>query len=413
MRPRCIPYKRRTMPLDKTDIANLLHRYKKGECSKEELLQLSQLLGTESTADLEEALVESILEESTEPAFDQQKFDDLYQSLLTRTTAHTNQPKRFRIWPFVAAASVVLVCTIFFYGYQQKVFRKPMAQAAKEEMDVQPGGNRASLTLADGSVVDLSDTQAGIVMEDDIKYNNGATVLKGKTVAAGKRNHAMVGYYELKTPRGGTYQLVLSDGTKVWLNAQSSLKYPANFDANERVVELDGEAYFAVAQDAHKPFRVITKSQQIDVLGTEFNVSAYGNGQATLTTLVNGRVHVTGAVAAAGGVTQMLLKPGQQAMNLNGAAVQVREVGLAPYVSWKRGFFYFDETKLSEAMDQLSRWYNLEVVYQGKMPETYFYGEINRNKTLQKVLNILREGGVEFSVEQAGEKTRLVVLPRT
>ncbi len=299
-------------------------------------------------------------------------------------------------WLSYAAALIVAVSIgISVYTGQRITHDSIHVDAA----DISPGGNRATLTLADGRTVNLKSTQTGIVMEDGIRY------VDGTEIAAVGHDAGASHILSLSTPKGGTYQIVLPDGTKVWLNSASVLRYPSQFSDSERIVELEGEAYFEVARNASIPFLVHTKSQTVEVLGTQFNISAYGDEGGTQTTLVAGKVQV----AMRNTRHSVLLAPGEQSV-LNGDTFIKRSVNVAAYIGWKNGVFYFDETPLQSAMTQLSRWYDVEVVYKhNDAPESHFYGEIDKNKPLSEVLDILQEGGVKFEVVKEGARNKLIV----
>ncbi len=401
------------MASEKTHIIYLLQRYKQGRCTEDELRQLHRYVSADQQADeIDEALATSLLEMGSEPQLKEEKLEYLYQAIAAKTTQTKQRRIRRSAWIYAAAASVLLAVTVSFYFYSHHVAQPDLPTTAVAEADVAPGGNRATLTLADGRVIKLSERQNGIVMHDRIRYDDGAAVLDDGGSTAAPADATAPVFYQLATPRGGTYQITLPDGTKVWLNAESSLTYPARFGDDERVVTLSGEGYFAVVRDERKAFKVITNGQQVDVLGTEFNVSAYADAKDIRTTLVEGRVRVGSVDGSAADIHSVVLNPGQQAENSGKGKIVIRDVNAASYISWKEGIFYFDETKLATAMDQLRRWYDVDVSYQGRIPDTHFYGEISRDKTLKEVLDILQEGGIRFSIEKEGKRNKLVVLPR-
>lgn len=301
---------------------------------------------------------------------------------------------RFQKWLPYAAAAVILAVLggtwVFLSGDRQKLVIDPILAAE----EVLPGGHRATLTLANGQRIDLSETQTGIIIaEENITYNDGDTLLV-------EPSKMLV----LTTPKGGTYQVTLSDGTKVWLNAASTLTYPSRFDEAERVVEVSGEAYFAVAKDKSKPFKVNSSGQAIEVLGTEFNISAYPEENEIKTTLVEGAVQLVNLASNA--VNK--LRPGEQAV-VSGATVNISKVSVEPYTAWKEGFFYFNNVQPRKAIEQVARWYDLEVVYEGNMPVTSVFGMIERTKRLDAVLKSLGKNGLDFEIRQRGSKKQLLV----
>lgn len=307
---------------------------------------------------------------------------------------------------WVAAAAVLLVtAAAWFFVRNGATVELPAQDVAYE---VLPGGNKATLTLADGRKVPLSTSRDGIVVaQDGITYSDGSTVIAG-AASKGTTNEAAA-MLSMTTPRGGTYRIMLADGTTVWLNAGSTLRYPVQFDPDERKVELEGEAYFEVQKTKGKriPFIVKSKGQDISVLGTEFNVSAYADEQTVRTVLVNGSVKVLAHEAKG----EVLLKPGEEAV-LSSEGIHTRQANIASVTAWKTGKFRFDDTELHDIMNQLSRWYDLEVQYRGEIKDKYFYGVMNRDQPLSDILDALQEGGVNFKVEQLDDGTaKLFVLP--
>ncbi len=280
-----------------------------------------------------------------------------------------------------AAAAVLVFVAVGLGVHWYADNEKPLKESADLQDDVGPGGNRATLTLADGRVLDLNDAQTGIVIGESIKYRDGSDVLAGMQTEE----------LQLVTPRGGTYQVTLADGTEIWLNAASSLTYPARFVDHERVVQLVGEAYFSVAKDDGRPFRVMSGGQEIEVLGTEFNVSAYSDDAAAKTTLVEGAVQIRHREAK----TVNRLSPGQQAI-LQTDGLLIKDVDVGPFVAWKEGYFHFDGTPFADMMLQLGRWYDIELVYEGARPSQTFTGKMSRNVSLMNVMRFFKGSGIDF-----------------
>jgi ferric-dicitrate binding protein FerR (iron transport regulator) len=274
----------------------------------------------------------------------------------------------------------------------------PAPQTAS--VDVQPGGSRARLTLADGSVVVLDNAKQGTLVrqgQTDVVNKNGQLIYQ-----PGKGSGAVL-YNTLTTLKGETYATVLSDGTKVWLNAGSSLRYPVAFDGLDRTVQITGEAYFEVAHNAQKPFHVRTGDMDVRVLGTHFNINAYGDEAMVTTTLLEGKVLVTKEKAVAA------LRPGQQATATIGepSIHVVDNVDLDEVVAWKNGFFQFSNTALPIVMRQLARWYDVEVQYQGEVPQIEVVGKLPRNLTLSQAMIILKQLKVKYTV--SGKK--IIIAP--
>jgi transmembrane sensor len=266
--------------------------------------------------------------------------------------------------------------------------------------DILPGGNRAVLTLADGSTISLDSAHTGNLASQGtaqvLKIRDGE--LKYDAAAAG--SHPTVSYNTLATPRGGQYKLLLADGTRVWLNAASSIRYPTTFTGADREVEISGEAYFEIAKNAAMPFRVLTVSKPgdndpmtIDVLGTHFNVNAYSDEPVARTTLLEGLVKVSKGKNAA------LLKPGEAAqLRKDGAMQRIPDVDLEAAVAWKDGLFEFSDEELPVILRQISRWYAIDIDYEGAVPTDRFTGSVSRNTTLSGVLKILKLSDIQVSV---------------
>lgn len=321
-----------------------------------------------------------------------------------------------RLLPYAAAVLVIAAVTIWGIWRPEVNLSQSSKVVGVAHTDIPPGGNRATLTLTDGRKIALSETQAGIVIGNHITYLDGSRVVEtGERSATGneplRTKNDKIAYALLSTPEGGTYRITLPDGTTVWLNSASSLKYPIQFDARERVVELTGEAYFDVARrrdhmdTGDVPFKVVSVGQTVEVLGTEFNITAYTNEPETKTTLVKGVVQIINHESN----LAKRLKPGEQTVNRDGN-ITVKRVDVTQFSAWKDGFFYFDEMEPGIAFSQLERWYGIDVVYQGRIPELGFFGMIDRNKPLSAVLKTLEKSGIKFKVEQTADKNRLIIL---
>ncbi len=261
-------------------------------------------------------------------------------------------------------------------------------EAAQQAAVVLPGGNKAVLTLADGSAVTLDSAGNQVIMQAGTAIRQQGGLLEYKD-----GENAAVGFNTLRTPRGGQFKITLGDGTRVWLNAASSLRYPTAFTENHRTVEVSGEAYFEVAKNAAKPFRVkISEENTITVLGTRFNVNAYADEASINTTLLEGSVQVTA------GSQSRVLQPGQQAQ-VTAAGITVAQADTEQAVAWKNEIFNFRNADVKTVMRQLSRWYDVEVEYKGAVPGSRFQGEIQRNLPLNDVLEGLQTTGIRFTLE--------------
>jgi len=342
---------------------------------------------------------------------------------------NSQQPRKHvvKLWPSLkrvaAVAAVFFLCAIsavyFLFSPTDKkdlfVKHKPVPTNNK----VLPGGNRAMLTLADGSNILLGNAPNGVLAKQANINIRKATAGNIVYNASDNIKPTQVLYNTITTPRGGQYQVTLSDGTKVWLNAASSLKFPAAFSTNERVVELTGEAYFEVAKltgtpvaghsGTRIPFRVITAGQTVEVLGTHFNINAYTDEATINTTLLEGSVKVVQARTNA----SQLLKPGQQAKLRDN--IRVFDVDASEAVAWKNGNFNFSHENISSIMRQVSRWYDIDIQYKGNITQEGFVGTISKFKDVAQVLDMLQlTGSVHFKTEndpEAPGKKRIIVMP--
>jgi transmembrane sensor len=312
---------------------------------------------------------------------------------ITLPFVETARPVRILQWWWAAAVVTgVLVAAAGYWWLQPTHSVAPVpAIAARYKNDVAPGGNKAILTLGDGSSITLDEAKNDTLGKQGntsiIKLQNGEVLYKdaGTTTA--------VTYNTLTTPRGGQYQLTLPDGTQVWLNAASSLHFPTSFTGNSREVALTGEGYFDVAPLPGKPFHVKVNGTEIAVLGTQFNVMAYTNEQVMAVTLLEGAVNVS-----KNGIVKKL-QPGQQARIPASNNITVTNVDTQGAVAWKNGFFIFERADIATVMRQLERWYDIEVVYEGTPREMHFGGGIQRSLPLSRVLNILEKNQVLFKIE--------------
>jgi transmembrane sensor len=355
---------------------------------------------------------ELLLEPEYEPIIQALK-QEMLAVIRQRIAADTSPPVReeprtgARIqWGRVAAAAVLIGAvatgTIFFANRKERVQTPATAdqKAAPAQTDIQPGGNKAVLTLADGTNIALDSAHTGRLTQQGnvqvLKIADGRLkydVVEGKIPSA-------VTYNILSTPKGGQYRLALPDGSQVWLNAASSIRYPTAFTGTDREVEITGEAYFEIAKNPSMPFRVHTVNHlgdadpmTIEVLGTHFNVNAYADEDAVRTTLLEGSVRIEK------GRHSGLLKPGQQAqLRPTGEIRWIPDADVEQATAWKNGVFEFDGEDLLVIMRQISRWYDVDVEYEGKLPVEPFTGRVSRNTSLSGVLKILKLSDVEVTV---------------
>lgn len=363
---------------EKEFYATLVQRYLNKQLSDPELELFSQL---SKEGKLDEQLANAWNVETGISEEDEQDYQ------------RVNRPKL--LWPRIAVAATILITlSAGLYFYFDTKPESEIVKYALVKQDVEPGGNKATLTLADGSKISLTDADNGQLAEQGgVKISKSANgQLVYSVVESGQRE---TGYNTITTPRGGIYQVNLPDGTRVWLNAASSIKFPTTFaHLNQRKVELQGEAYFEVSRNKKQPFIVQSGKQQVEVLGTHFNINSYEDESEVKTTLLEGSVKVS-----AGNV--ILLKPGQQSTvgASQGGRVKVSPANIEQAMAWKNGFFHFEKENLHSVLRQLARWYDIEVVYQVKRVDDEFMGDIPRGVKLSEVLKILEFEGTHFKIE--------------
>lgn len=305
---------------------------------------------------------------------------------------HTIRPEKNTGWKFGLAASLLLAilsCSYFFLA--EKTSRTP--GVVQTRLQEPPGPNKATLTLADGSILNLTDARGGTVAregETSIRKtgHNELIYRAPKTGSTDKRLNTIA------TPRGGTFTVILPDGSRVWLHAASSLTFPASFTGKERRVTMTGEAYFEVAKDAAKPFVVQASNSLIEVTGTRFNIMAYPEEGELKTTLVEGGVKFSNKAVNA------VLKPGQQAVWSETEKFRIAQVNTEQVLAWKNGYFIFIDEPLESVMRQIERWYDAEVIFHGDAAGLAFGGVISKSKSLASVLHIMElTGNVQFKTE--------------
>ena len=301
--------------------------------------------------------------------------------------------KRSPFWKYAAAAALFVVGSVTLYYASQNGEGKKATLAYHN--DVLPGGDKAILTLADGSTITLDNSSDGkLATQGDISIEKDA---KGQIVylVKGSAEEETQKINTLTTPAGGKFSVVLSDGSKVWLNASSSIKFPVAFDKDARKVEIKGEAYFEIEKDQHRPFYVVNGGAEIKVLGTHFNVMAYPDEYRSELTLLEGAVQFS-----KNGHSE-LLTPGKQILYTESIEdTKQRVANIEEVMAWKNDLFVFNNTNIDEIMKELTRWYNVKVKYDGEKPDISFTGVIPRNANVSKVLKALElTGDVVFGVE--------------
>jgi len=359
----------------RTDISAVLERIRMGEASPED-----------------EALAKSWLHQlngDQVPGVSDEEMEvigrEMWQYIQAREV-----PVR-RLWPRIAAAASILIALgagVFYISHKKQV---PMQTAQVIKQDIAPGHNQATLTLANGKKIILT------------KGLNGLLATQGKTAINASGNTIVynatkadqsVSYNTLSTARGeqSPYPLVLPDGSKVWLNAESSITFPTAFTGKQRRVTITGEAYVEVAHNSKQPFQVDANGVTIEDIGTQFNINAYKDEPNVTTSLIEGAVKVSHNSRS------VLLKPGEQAA-ADAQNMQIKKVDIDEAIAWRSGYFSFNGQDIQGVIRQLARWYNLNVQYQGQLPQNNFKGEISRNVNASKVFKQLKDYGIDCRLQ--------------
>lgn len=300
--------------------------------------------------------------------------------------------KKLSLW-YVAAACFVGLTIIGVWTIKSKDQNNNI-DVTKLAENLHPGGNKATLHFSDGSSLGLDQRHNGIVIGSSITYNDGSVALGSNT----DKKHIMT----LSTPRGGQYQIVLSDGTKVWLNADTRLTYPDKFTESQRLVELDGEAYFEVTKSAGRPFIVMTAKEKIEVLGTHFNVYSYPNELESKVSLQEGKVKVSVPTGK-----EKVLAPGQQAV-VDGENLHVQQVAIEESISWKNDEFMFNNEPLGTVLKQVARWYDVDIEVDPSLVNMTLWGSVSRLDTFDKVLKIIKMTDDKIKIQIEGRRVRLM-----
>ncbi|HVI48527.1 MAG TPA: FecR domain-containing protein [Chitinophaga sp.] len=381
---------------------DLLQKIAAGTGTQEDKATLDKWLKTLSVQEYHDVLLQ--LEAVIAAQKDAAPYDSGLLEKINRQIAKEEQaniiPVHRRPWfRYAAAAAVLIAIALTWFITGTSDHSKPVLAAVKQPGA--PGGSKAVLILAGGQQIILDSAQNGVLGNQGglqlIKPDSGQLIYKG--AATGE-----VVYNTLETPRGGQFRIVLPDGTHVWLNAASSLRFPTSFSGEDRAVVLTGEAYFDVTPDATRPFTVKTDRMDVVVLGTSFNVMAYADEQTVRTTLVSGAVNVVARKAVS------RLTPGQQAERTGDSpSLHVSQANIEAATAWKEGHFMFDETDIQTIMRQVARWYDVEIEYQGDFRGVTLSGVMSRKENVSQLLDILETtGSVQFKLDNS----RIIVIPK-
>lgn len=389
--------------MSRNRIRYLLEQYANNKATETEMQELSSLLQQPvQKVDVLEVIEES-LESATQPEWTSDRLDEMVRSILKADHLHLDEPgfsqvkKLFPRQLWTAAASIIVLIGLgigLFYTVYKPKTEILASQEKRFKNDVEPGKYKAKLTLADGKTIVLDSASLG-----ELARQGGIVVLNkdGRLIYTGNSrvSDATLLYNTLSTASGETYATVLSDGTKVWLNSGSSIRFPVAFKDNERSVEITGEAYFEVIHNTRKPFRVKTGNQVIEDIGTAFNVDAYE--PEFKTTLVKGSAKVSSSM----GQVFHILRPGEQSQfNAAGNLKVVYNANMDEILAWKNGMFSFENGDVSTIMKTLSRWYGLQVVYKSGITNEKIHLEAARNTSLTSVLKVMElTSGLRFVIE--------------
>lgn len=403
---------------EKKEWESLVKKYLSRTISKPELDRLLALAEKNDADEFDEPMLEAwealkINQPDTHSNTDE-KFAELMNKAATLTQHQTAPVKRKNyIWMAAAVVAAFLISATIYHLYFSKQISEPsvVVNNTQTPIDVAPGKDGAILKLANGQEIILDSAGNGVLaMQGETSVVNENGQIKYKN---GDPNNNEILFNEISTPRGRQFRVVLSDGTKVWLNAASSIRYPAAFSEKERKVYITGEVYFEVAAAYNKqktriPFLVdVTtagkKAAEVEVLGTHFNINAYDNEQEIKTTLIEGVVTLSNSEHQTG-----KLIPGQQAkMNRQGSFTVDNNVNTDEVLAWKNGFFSFRNTDLGTLFRQIERWYDITIEHQGTLPDRRFGGEISRDNNISQILTILEESNLKFKMDDK----KIIVLP--
>ena len=367
----------------------LIQKYKDHRLSEAEAAALQTALAEGLHRDVLEEDIRTVFDSSGKhPLWTETKEEEVWEKIESMTTP--DRPKASVHWLRWTAAAVLLVITASAYLlYSRK--EKPIPVAAAPARPTPPGGTKALLLLANGQQVVLDDIKKGAVTTQ-----GGTTIMKldsGLLAWHSTAGTSELLYNTVITPRGGQYQLILPDGTKVWLNAATSLRFPISFGSDQRRVELTGEAYFEVRHIAGRPFRVQTGQRVVEDIGTSFNINAYPDEPAAKVTLIEG-------AAAVIGKKRLPLHQGQQAhWQAEEEAALTDDVDTEEVLAWKNGQISFMNPDFSCIMRQISRWYDVDVHYAGKVPKARFFGLVNRNVYLPTILEFFEHNNIHIRQE--------------
>jgi len=378
----------------KLDIAQLLKQYLDDESTPEEVKQLLELNNSHPDMDWYPYLEEVFRNSTPDAEFTKEKWGPVLRSILQKREERVSGFRVFSRWRLAAAACFLLALgTLLWWFNMRKPEMRPIANVPAKDIPA-PTRNHATITLADGRRVDLDSAGNGqLAQQGTIKLVKLASGQLAYQISGGQIIKELQ-YNTLSNPRGSkVVDIRLSDGSQVWLNAGSSITYPVAFPGNERKVELKGEGYFEVAKDKAAKFIVSSDGVRTEVLGTHFNVNAYGNEEVIKVTLLEGAVRTGNKDGT------VVIAPGQQAVAGKGSVKVDASPNLDQVMAWKNGVFNFNQLGIDEVMDQIENWYDVKVEYQSGKPNARLFGEVGRDLSLQEVLQSLKDVGIRCRLE--------------
>jgi len=397
--------------MNQNKLDELLSLFTEGKISKDEFEQLFDYLRSgNDDQEIHFSMDQELRKMKVCASLSKEEKNSIFEDVLKGEQDYQNTDSdryvklNIRAWHQIGvAASLLAILSIglFFYSNRAVNSHKEFSKSSttEEKVIIKPGGDKAVLTLSDGSKIILEDAKNGLLANQaGVSIQKTAEGELLYSFAKNERNipeiiPSDVIYNKIETPYGGKYQINLPDGSKVWLNSASTLRFPAFFSGNTREVELNGEAYFDVARNPDMPFKVITKDQIVEVLGTRFNINSYSDEESFKTTLIEGSVKIIYKDRV------VLLSPGQQ-FQPSLKSSKVIEANTEEVTAWKDGYFLFKDEDIQSIMRKISRWYNVEVSYSGEIPDVGFGGNISRSKGIDEVLNVLQlTDAVHFKVE--------------
>ncbi|WP_316815403.1 FecR family protein [Pedobacter nyackensis] len=388
-------------------IAGVIKKYMEGGMTPAEQAELHELLLAGQDNQIVDHILTLMDKEQEQSPLAEEEITGILRNIFTldqieKPVLHI----RHNRFPLIAAASVAILLSIGFFFYQSINSKRQAEQAlqiAKSKNTIIPGSNKATLKLQNGQLIELNDKPQG-----EIASIAGVSIRKDKNgqlvyQVSNNTEKESQGINTISTPKGGQYQIILADGTKVWLNAMSKLSYPTSFKGNKREVTLEGEAYFDVKKNTAQPFLVNSNGQQIEVLGTHFNVNAYADEDDVKTTLIEGSVRLT-TLNKQQKINRnskiATLVPGQQAITNTTGKLSLQAADMEQAIAWKNGEFSFSGRRVDEVMRQIARWYDVDIEYRTDVSNKELMGSVSRFKDIREVLRKLEYTSViHFKIE--------------